>query len=98
MVVAGAETKTKYRIAQRFSNHFQINKRQSELDFVDILIDTDIRLYIDPFALSVEDDDWSKECSDLVVGFFEDLVASIRGGNLSRAGDLLSNLHEPNQT
>jgi hypothetical protein len=98
MVVAGAGTKTKYRIAKRFSNLFEINKRQSELDFVDILIDTDIRLYIDPFALSVEDDDWSMECNDLVVGFFQNLVDSIRGGNLSRARDLLSNLHEPNQT
>jgi hypothetical protein len=98
MVVAGAEPKTKYRVAKRFSNHFQINKKQSELEFVDVLIDTDIRLYIDPFALSVEDDEWSKECSNPVVGFFQDLVDSIRGGNLSRARDLLGNLHEPNQT
>jgi hypothetical protein len=98
MVVAGAEPKTKYRIAKRFSNHFQLNKKQSGLDFVDILIDTDIRLYVDPFALSVEDDDWSKECSNLVIGFFQDLVDSIRRGNLSRARDLLGNLHEPNQT
>jgi hypothetical protein len=98
MVVAEAGSKTKHRVALRFSNYFKINRRQSELDFVDILIDTDIRLYVDPFALSVEEDEWSRECNDLVVDFFQHLVDSIRGGNLSHASDLLSNLHEPNQT
>jgi hypothetical protein len=98
MLIAEAAPRTKYRVALRFSNYFKIYKRQSELDFVDVLIDTDIRLYIDPFALSVEDDDWSRECNDLVVGFFQHLVDSIRGGQLRAARDLLGNLHEPNQT
>lgn len=91
-------TATELRVAPRFSNHFHIGKKQAELDFVDILLDTDIRLYIDPFALSVEEDEWSKRCNNLIVGFFQDVVDSIRGQNLDRAKILLSNLHEPNET
>ena len=72
------EAAKKPRVAFRFSNHFGISKKQSELDFVDVLVNTDIRLYIDPFALSVEEDGFSKECNDLVVGFFQDLVDSMR--------------------
>ncbi len=41
-----------FRIAPRFSNHFSINQPQSALDFVDVLVNTDIQLYIDPFALT----------------------------------------------
>lgn len=85
-------------VALRFSNYFGLKKRQSELDFVDILLDTDIPLYIDPFALSVEDDDWSRECSDLVTSFFQDLVDALYAKKLLRAREILNNLHEPNET
>jgi hypothetical protein len=88
----------KFRVAPRFSNHFEINKRQSELDFVDVLLNTDIPLYIDPFALSIEEDDLSKECNNLVVGFFQELVDALRAKRFDRAREVLNNLHEPNET
>ena len=88
----------KFRVAPRFSNHFKINRLQSELDFVDVLLNTDIPLYIDPFALSVEEDDWSKACNDLVVGFFQELVDALRAKRFDRAREILNNLHEPNET
>ncbi len=87
-----------FRIAPRFSNHFNINQSQSALDFVDVLLNTDIQLYIDPFALSVEDDDWSKECNDLIVGFFQELIDALRAKDLLAVQHLLNNLHEPNET
>src|SRR4051794_38684158 len=96
--MATAVAGEKFKIAYRFSNYFNISKKQSEFDFVDVLIDADIPLYIDPFALSVEEDDWSKECNDLVVGFFQELVDTLRARRLDRAREVLSNLHEPNET
>jgi len=35
-----------------FSELFGLNKTQLQLDFVDVELDTDIPLFIDPFALS----------------------------------------------
>ena len=88
----------KLSVAYRFSNIHALNKRQSELDFVDILVDTDIPLFVDPFAFKIGADDWSKECNDLVIGFFQELIDALRGGNQFKARELLANLHEPNET
>jgi hypothetical protein len=85
-------------VALRFSNVFDIKKRQSELDFVDVLVDTDIPLFLDPFSLKIGEDGWSKECNNLVVGFFQELIDAMRSGNEARAHELLTNLHEPNET
>jgi hypothetical protein len=35
-----------------FAEHFRLNKSQAELDFVDVPIDGDIPLFVDPFAIS----------------------------------------------
>lgn len=98
MVAVAPSPRVDYPVAYRFSNHFGINKPQSELDFVDVFVDTDLRIYIDPYALKIEEDDWSVECSDLVVGFFQELVDSMRTGQAGRSEELLGNLHEPNET
>jgi hypothetical protein len=96
--MASLATTADVQVALRFSNYFGINKAQSELDFVDILLDTDIKLYLDPFALSIEEDEWSKQCNNLVVGYFQEVVDSIGKKDFHRAQQLLSNLREPNQT
>jgi hypothetical protein len=90
--------RVKLDIAYRFSNIFGLNKRQSELDFVDVLVDADIPLYVDPFAFKIGDDDFSIECNDLVISFFQDLVDALRNGEEHKARRLLDNLHEPNET
>ncbi|HWY58288.1 MAG TPA: hypothetical protein VNZ03_27735 [Terriglobales bacterium] len=80
----------------RFSDHFGISKPQSQLDFVDIPLDTDVSLYVDPYALSVSPNDWLRECGNVVVNFFEDFLAAIRDGDEGKVMSLISNLHEPN--
>ena len=85
-------------VAYRFSNIHSLNKRQSELDFVDILVDADTPLFVDPFAFKIGADDWSRECNDLVIGFFQQLIDTLRAGDEASAKELLTNLHEPNET
>lgn len=82
----------------RFSDHFELGKSQAELDFVDIPLKTDLPLYVDPFALGLEHDPWFISCNDLVVGFFELVVTSIKEGNAQQARRLLAHLREPNDT
>lgn len=82
----------------RFSDHFLLRKPQSQLDFVDIPLDTDISLYVDPYALSVSGDDWLRECGNLVVNFFDHFLQVIRAQNDGEVMTLISNLREPNDT
>ena len=82
----------------RFSDHFGLNKKQSQLDFVDIPLDTDIRLYVDPYALHISPVDWIRTAGALVVGYFDLLVQALRDGNRAKAMMMLSQLHEPNET
>jgi len=82
----------------RFSDHFKINKKQSQLDFVDIPLDTDIRLYVDPYALHISPVDWIRTAGALVVSYFDLLLQALKRGDKSKAIIMLSHLHEPNET
>ncbi|MBX7135073.1 MAG: hypothetical protein K1X67_20600 [Fimbriimonadaceae bacterium] len=85
-------------MALRFSDYFGIAKSQAELDFVDIPLATDMALFVDPFALSLDDSEWFVECNNLIVGFFSLVVSSIQSGKFTYARRLLANLSEPNDT
>lgn len=82
----------------RFSDHFNLRRPQSQLDFVDIPLETDIKLYVDPYALHISPVDWLRTCGDLVVNYFHLLLKALRSGDKDKAMMLLSNLHEPNET
>jgi hypothetical protein len=80
----------------RFSDHYRINRPQSQLDFVDIPLDTDVSLYIDPYALSVSGSDWLRECGNIVVNFFDHFLSVVRKKDEATAMKVIANLHEPN--
>ena len=82
----------------RFSDHFKLYKNQSQLDFVDIPIETDIRLYVDPYALHIASQDWLRECGNNVVIYFQTLIEKIRKNDHRAVLQLLDNFHEPNET
>lgn len=82
----------------RVSKHFGLGKGQGELDFVDVELDTDQPLFIDPFAISQRPDKWSQDCHTLLKDFFQEVVTAIEASNMARAMELFSNLHEPNET
>lgn len=82
----------------RFSDAFGLARTQPELDFVDVSLTTDNRLFVDPFALSQKTDRWSEDAHRTVVNFFQAVVDSIRQGNDAGAIELLNHLREPNET
>lgn len=82
----------------RFSDFFRINKSQAELDFVDVPLETDILLYLDPYAFKITNDPWFDECNDLIVDFFQYVIQKIRRGKANESLILLRHLHEPNDT
>jgi hypothetical protein len=81
-----------------FSKFFNLQKTQAELDFVDVPINGDIPLFIDPFALSQRTDRWSQQASGTLVAFFERVVRAIREDHAALALHLLQHLREPNET
>lgn len=82
----------------RVSEHFQLNRHQGELDFVDVDIRGDTRVYVDPRALRLLTTDWGQECVSLIQHFFRTVLAAIREGDDLKAQRLLAGLHEPNET
>lgn len=82
----------------KFTAYFGIAKKQAEIDFVDIDIDTDTPLYLDPYALTTREDDWSDQCHDQIVSYFMTVLESVKNGDKSRAVSLLSRLAEPFDT
>lgn len=82
----------------RFTDYYGLNRRQSQLDFVDIPLNTDIALFVDPYALTIAGDDRLRDWADIVVEYFELLLNAIANQNENAAFELLSNLHEPNDT
>lgn len=80
----------------RVSDYFHLGARQPDLDFVDIPIETDVRLFVDPYALHVAPGDWAAEASDRLRLYFERLVQRIRRGNFDDAVDILRGVSEPN--
>ncbi len=81
-----------------FSQYFSLNKVQAELDFIDIDSEKDLPLFIDPYALSIRNDDWSQKCNQYIVSFFQTAIDYIRAGKEREAKKLLDNLSEPNET
>lgn len=82
----------------RFSDHFNLNRNQSQLDFVDIPMETDIPLFVDPYAIHVSSQDWLRECGNAIVEYFQLLIYEIKHRNTAIVMRLLDNFHEPNET
>ncbi|HAT9013809.1 TPA: hypothetical protein JBB15_13965 [Legionella pneumophila subsp. pneumophila] len=81
-----------------FSQYFCLNKTQPELDFVDVNLETDQPLFIDPYAISMRGDEWSQRCNNTIVSFFQTVINRIRSGRDEEAKGILDQLHEPNET
>ena len=58
----------------RISQHFNLNKSQAELDFVDIDPTGDLPLFLDPFFLSKKQDHWSIEATLTLRSFFQQVI------------------------
>lgn len=82
----------------RFSQYFNLGLSQHELDFVDVPLETDIQLFVDPYAITMRDDPWFVECNNIIVEYFDLVVDAIRSGREHESLSLLRRLREPNQT
>lgn len=82
----------------KVSEKYNLERKQASLDFVDIDIVNDLKLFVDPRALRLLETDWSNWCVSLVQSFFQEIINCIRKGKNDRAKSLLCVLREPNET
>jgi hypothetical protein len=82
----------------RVSEYYNLGRSQGQLDFVDVDVRGDSRLYIDPRALRLLPTLWGQECVSLVQDFFTSVLEAIRAGRGDYAQRLLLGLREPNET
>ncbi|MDF2439048.1 MAG: hypothetical protein JWN98_32, partial [Abditibacteriota bacterium] len=82
----------------RISDHYKLGREQDELDFIDVDIFGDTRVFVDPRALRLLRSTWGQECVSLVQNFFQHVLDAIRTGKNNRALALLKGLSEPNET
>lgn len=83
----------------RFSEYYKLNKTQLELDFVDVPIDEDIKLCVDPYALSnLDKDEWFIEANNEVIDFFDLLLKIVKSGDKKTAIRMLQVCRETKGT
>ncbi|HEY1645677.1 MAG TPA: hypothetical protein VGF75_04875 [Candidatus Saccharimonadales bacterium] len=82
----------------RISEHYSLGLEQPSLDFVDVRLDTDVPLFVDPTALFLLDTEWGAECRGLIHDYFSLVLENIREGRHDEAKRLLAVLNEPNET
>lgn len=79
---------------QRFSEHFGLNVKSQELEFLDIYANQDIQLFLDPYGISSMRSKWSQDCELYITGFFQYLIDSIKGADRRAIKTLLNAMHE----
>src|ERR1700722_6064062 len=82
----------------RVSQHYKLDRSQASLDFVDVDVRGDTRVFVSPRALMQLPSQWGDECVHLVQNFFQTVLEMIRAGRDDDAEALLRVLREPNET
>jgi hypothetical protein len=81
----------------RVSQFYRLGRSQPFLDFVDVRLDTDLEVFVDPAAIRALRSTWGSECVSLLQHFFETVLTLIRAGRDAAAIALLAALNERNE-
>lgn len=88
---------TKRGKGMRVSKHYRLDRHQAELDFVDIPLETDLPVFVEPTAIRSLGTRWSNQCVSLLQSFFASVLAAVKKGDKERAIELLASLRERNE-
>ena len=81
----------------RFTEYFGLAKKQEEVPFLDIYINADRCMFLDPAKLLRFDDDMSKNMQNKVTKYFRRLLKYIKEGRKTEGLKLLDSLGEPKE-
>jgi len=81
----------------KFSEQFEISKKQNKLEFIDILVDMDVPLFISPWLISASDCELSYKIEVTLKRYFEKLLLLIKNKEKENAIQFLMHLREPKE-
>lgn len=81
----------------RFTEYFHIPLKQKELDFLDIYVNADRVLFLDPGRLLKYDDELSCRMREHVVTYFDRYLQYVRAGDKVNAVRMMRYLREPKE-
>lgn len=81
----------------KISEIFNLNRSQYELDFVDIDIDKDLPLFLDPYYISKMEFPFAVSAYSTLNNFFEYLLVLLRQNYMKEAREIFSYLGETNE-
>jgi hypothetical protein len=81
----------------KFSEFYNLNKQQASLDFVDIPLDTDLAVFLDPTSIKHMDTPWGHKLKSSLHSFFQEVLSLINLKKHSEAKKLLASLKEGNE-
>lgn len=82
----------------KVSEFYNLDRTQASLDFLDVDIYNDTRLYIDPYSFEMIHSEFSEKCKYYIRNFFETLITYINANKIKEARNILLELREPNET
>ncbi|MGY3409163.1 hypothetical protein ACVWZV_005276 [Bradyrhizobium sp. GM5.1] len=82
----------------RISKQFRLGLTQPSLDFVDVDIRNDTKVFLSPTAVGALETEWGNACVSLIQNFFRHVLHLIKSGQHEKAEALLQVLREPNET
>lgn len=81
-----------------FSQYFGINQPQYKLPFVDFLLDGDVPLYLDSYAITKDGSEMADRCHKAIVSYFQALLDAVKSRNTERIQELIHDrLVEPKE-
>lgn len=81
----------------KISEIFKLDKTQYELDFVDINIDVDTPLFLDPYFISKQQFPFAQRSYTTLSSYFSYLLSLLRKQKIKEAKELFSHLGESNE-
>lgn len=82
----------------RVSHFYNLTGDQSTFDFVDVDLESDTPLFIDPALLASTENEWTEQCTYAIRDFFQNVLDRIRSNDNRGARALLAELGEVNAT
>lgn len=81
----------------RISRYFSLGRNQTTLDFVDVPIGNDIRVFLDPSRIRNMETRWASECASLLQHFFQRVLDLIQTNDRATGLIMLEGLSERNE-
>lgn len=82
----------------RVTDFYNLGATQGGVDFVDVDVNGDVPVYIDPTAIRNQSGDWAEKCVESLQSFFSELLSAIKTDDKKRLEALIYPLREPNET